>query len=113
MRHFQTFSILFSPSYHTYPWYGGGGPKTILREFEKVCHSIFVGDTCIDRIFFKYFPYTFHDDARLWYDSLDPSAFSTWMSFRSLFFQVFVPPHLIWAHGVQAQELQISAFSPA
>ena len=37
--------------------------------------------------------------------------FSTWLSFRSYFFQVFVPPHLIWAHGVQAQELQISAFS--
>ena len=66
-------------------------PKSYLREFERVCHSIFVGNTCNDRIFFKYFPYTLHDDARLWYDSLYPSAFSTWLSFRSYFFQVFVP----------------------
>nr|CAN64804.1 hypothetical protein VITISV_012466 [Vitis vinifera] len=68
-------------------------PYTYIKDFEKVCHTFHEGNTSIELMKLKLFPFTLTDKAKLWFNSLRPQSITSWLELQTTFLKKFFPTH--------------------
>ncbi|RVW64727.1 hypothetical protein CK203_063133 [Vitis vinifera] len=81
-------------------------PYAYIKEFEDVCNTFQEGETSIDLMRLKLFPFTLKDKAKIWLNSLRPRSFHTWTDLQAEFLKKFFP-----THRTNGLKRQISNFS--
>ena len=64
-----------------------------IKDFEEVCHTFHKGNTSIEFIRSKLFPFTLKDKAKLWFNSLRPQSIRYWLGVKTTFLKKFFPTH--------------------
>ena len=77
-----THLVPFLPQFHGT---GNENPYTHIKDFEKVCHTFHEGNTSIELIRLKLFPFTLKDKAKLWFNSLRPQSIRSWSELQTTF----------------------------
>ena len=54
-------------------------PYTHIKDFEEVCHTFHKGNTSIELMRLKLFPFTLKDKAKVWFNSLRPQSIRSWL----------------------------------
>ena len=65
------------------------------RIFEEICHTLHEGNTSIELMRLKLFPFTLKDKAKLWFNSLRPQSIRSWLELQTTFLKKFFPTHHI------------------
>ena len=68
-------------------------PYTHIKNFEEVCHTFHEGNTSIELMRLKPFPFTLNDKAKLWFNSLRPQSIRSWLELQTTFLKKFFPTH--------------------
>ncbi|RVW76607.1 hypothetical protein CK203_048711 [Vitis vinifera] len=68
-------------------------PYTHIKDFEEVCHTLHEGNTSIELMRLKLFPFTLKDKAKLWFNSLRPQSIRSWLELQTTFLKKFFPTH--------------------
>ncbi|KAJ9544687.1 hypothetical protein OSB04_024394 [Centaurea solstitialis] len=65
------------------------------KSFVDICDLFKTGNTAVDGIRLRLFPFTLVGEAKAWLCSLEPSSITTWEELRSKFVSRFFPPSKI------------------
>ncbi|KAL6328119.1 hypothetical protein AAG906_033401 [Vitis piasezkii] len=66
---------------------------THIKDFEEVCHTFHEGNTSIELMRLKLFPFTLKDKAKLWFNSSRPQSIRSWLELQTTFLKKFFPTH--------------------
>ena len=72
---------------------GNENPFTHIKDFEEVSHTFHEGNTSIELMRLKLFPFTLKDKAKLWFNSLRPQSIRSWSKLQTTFLKKFFPTH--------------------
>ena len=78
----KTHLVPFLPQFHGM---GNENSYTHIKDFEEVCHTFHEGNTSIELIRLKLFPFTLKDKAKLWFNSLRPQSIRSWSELQTTF----------------------------
>ncbi|KAJ9544576.1 hypothetical protein OSB04_024283 [Centaurea solstitialis] len=70
-------------------------PIVHVESFVDICDLFKTGNTAVDGIRLRLFPFTLVGEAKAWLCSLEPSSITTWEELRSKFVSRFFPPSKI------------------
>ena len=75
--------------------FGGTGSEDAnkhLTKFIQISNTVKANGVSDDQIRLRLFPFSLKDDARDWYDSMDPNSVETWDAMVELFLDKYYPP---------------------